>query len=119
MVQHQAQNTGSTNKGPERVIRRIVLSFFALLSGFIIAWLMVLALGITVPLDVLRDPIETAASRALGREVRVLGPIDARPTLGPTIIVHGLRITDQDGQVTARADVVTVRLACAGCRLRP
>jgi uncharacterized protein involved in outer membrane biogenesis len=80
------------------VIRRIVLSFFALLSGFIIAWLMVLALGITVPLDVLRDPIETAASRALGREVRVLGPIDARPTLGPTIIVHGLRITDQDGQ---------------------
>jgi uncharacterized protein involved in outer membrane biogenesis len=112
-AQHQAQNTGSTNKGPERVIRRIALSFFALLSGFIIAWLMVLALGITVPLDILRDPIETAASHALGREVRVLGPIDARPTLGPTIVVHGLRITDpgrQAGTNLLMADRVEARL---------
>jgi uncharacterized protein involved in outer membrane biogenesis len=90
--------TGTTDKGPERVIRRIALSFIALLTGFIIVWLTILALGITVPLDILRDPIETAASHALGREVRVLGPIDARPTLGPTIIVHGLQITDPGGQ---------------------
>gem|GEM_PF-2402789 len=95
------------------MIRRIALSFFALLTGFIIVWLMVLALGITVPLDILRDPIETAASHALGREVRVLGPIDARPTLGPTIVVHGLRITDPGGQAgidLLLADRVEARL---------
>jgi uncharacterized protein involved in outer membrane biogenesis len=95
------------------VIRRITLSFFALLSGFIIVWLMVLALGITVPLDILRDPIETVASHALGREVRVLGPIDARATLGPTIVVHGLRITDPGGQAgidLLLADRVEARL---------
>ena len=73
------------------MIRRIALSLLALLCGFIIAWLTVLALGITVPLDVLHDPIETEASRALGREVHVLGPIAARLTLGPTIVMHGLR----------------------------
>jgi len=80
------------------VIRRIALSLIALLSGFLIVWMIMLALGITVPLDILRDPIETAVSRALGREVQVLGPIDARPTLGPTIVVHGLRITNPAGQ---------------------
>ena len=80
------------------MIRRIVLSLAALLTGFIIVWLTVLALDITVRLDVLRDPIETAASRAIGRQVRVHGRIEARPTLGPTIVVHDLRITDPGGQ---------------------
>lgn len=80
------------------MIRRIALSFVALLAGLIIVWLMVLALGISVRLDVLREPIETSVSDALGREVRVLGPIEARPTLGPTVVVHGLRIADTGGQ---------------------
>jgi len=55
------------------VIRRIVLSLAALLTGFILVWLALLAMNITVHLDVLRDPIEAAASRALGRQIRVLG----------------------------------------------
>jgi uncharacterized protein involved in outer membrane biogenesis len=80
------------------VIRRIALSLAALLTGFILVWLALLALDITVRLDVLREPIETAASQALGRQVRVLGQIEARPTLGPTIVVHDLRISDPDGQ---------------------
>ena len=94
-------------------MRRIVLSLAALLTGFIIVWLTVLALDITVRLDVLRDPIETAATRVIGRQVRVLGQIEARPTLGPTIVVHDLRITDpggQEGVDLLHADRVEARL---------
>ena len=79
-------------------MRRIALSLATLLMGFIIVWLALLAMNITVRLDVLRDPIEAAASRALGRQVRVLGQIEARPTLGPTIVVHDLRIADPGGR---------------------
>jgi uncharacterized protein involved in outer membrane biogenesis len=79
------------------VIRRTAISLAALLAGFIILWLIVLALGVTVRLDVLRYPIETAASRALGREVRVSGPIELIPTLGPTVVVHDLRIASPSG----------------------
>jgi uncharacterized protein involved in outer membrane biogenesis len=79
------------------VIRRIVISLAALLAGFIIVWLMLLALGVTVRLDVLRDPIEIAASEVLGREVRIDGAIEVRPTLGPTVVVRGLRIASPIG----------------------
>ena len=80
------------------MIRRIALSLAALLTGFIIIWLASLALDITVRLDALRDPIETGASRALGHQVRVFGQIEVRPTLGPTIVLHDLRITDPGGR---------------------
>jgi hypothetical protein len=79
-------------------MRRFALSLAALLTGVIIVWLAVLALDITVRLDILRDPIETAASRALARQVRVLGPIELRPTLGPTIVLHDLRVADPGGR---------------------
>ncbi len=69
---------------------RSALSLAALLTGIIFFWLTVLALDIPVRLDALRGPIETAASRALGREVRVLGQIEVRPTPGPTIVVPDL-----------------------------
>jgi len=79
-------------------MRRIALSLATLLMGFIIVWLALLAMNITVRLDVLRDPIEAAASEALGRQVRVLGQIEARPTLGPTIVVYDLRIAEPGGR---------------------
>jgi len=99
------------------VIRRIVLSLAALLTGFILVWLALLALNITVRLDVLREPIETAASQALGRQVRVFGQIEAQPTPGPTIVVHDLRITDPDGQQgidLLQADRVEAKLGLIG-----
>jgi hypothetical protein len=95
------------------VIRRIALSLAALLTGFTLVWLALLALDISVRLDVLRDPIEAAASQALGRQVRVLGQIEARPTLGPTIVVHDVRITAPDAQQgidLLQADRVEARL---------
>jgi uncharacterized protein involved in outer membrane biogenesis len=99
------------------VIRRIAITFAALLAGFIIVWLMVLVLGMTVRLDVLRNPIETAASHALGREVHVLGAIEVRPTLGPTVVAHGVRIADpggQNGVDLLLADRVEARLGLTG-----
>ncbi len=79
------------------MIRRTAIAIAALLAGFIIVWLMVLATGVTLRIDALRDPIETEASRALGREIHVDGTIEVRPTLGPTVVVHGLRVGNPDG----------------------
>ena len=79
------------------MIRRTAITLAALLAGFIFLWLMVLALGVTVRLDVLREPIETAASHTLGREVRVSGPIELIPRLGPTVVLHDLRIASPSG----------------------
>jgi len=98
-------------------MRRIALSLATLPMGFIIVWLALLAMNISVRLDVLRDPIEAAASRALGRQVRVLGQIEARPTLGPTIVVHDLRISDPGGRKGTDlllADRVEARLGLIG-----
>lgn len=97
----------------KQVIRWMAISFAALLAGLIIVWLMVLALGVTVRLDVLRDPIQTAASRALGREVRIRGPIELRPTLGPTVVMRGLHIItpgEPDGADPLKAKRVEARL---------
>jgi len=95
------------------VIRRTAIAIAALLAGFIIVWLMVLATGVTLRIDALRDPIETAASRALGRDVHVDGTIDVRPTLGPTVVLHRLRVGNPDGWHGAdlmQADRVEARL---------
>lgn len=101
------------NQRMEQAIRRIAIAFGALLAGLIIVWLLVLALGVSVRLDVLRDPIETAASAALGREVRISGAIELRPTIGPGIVMHGMRIASPEGQAGAallQADQVEARL---------
>jgi hypothetical protein len=82
------------------------------LAGVLIAWLLVLGLGISIPLDGFRSPIETAASRALGREVHIDGVLVLTPTLGPTIVAHDVRIASPAGQGDLlRAGRVAVRLA--------
>jgi uncharacterized protein involved in outer membrane biogenesis len=76
------------------VSRRIGAFLGAVLAGLSIVWLTVLAVGVSIPLDALRDSLESAASESLGREVRIGGSIALRPTLRPVIIVRGVRIGD-------------------------
>jgi uncharacterized protein involved in outer membrane biogenesis len=83
-----------------------------MLAGVFISWLVVLGLGISIPLDGFRDPIETALSRALGREVHIDGGLVLRPTMGATIVAHDVRIASPAGQGDLlRAGRVVVRLA--------
>ncbi|MCK5481073.1 MAG: hypothetical protein KAJ06_08000, partial [Gammaproteobacteria bacterium] len=83
-----------------------------MLAGLLVTWLAVLGLGISIPLDGFRNPVETAVSRALGREVYINGALGLRPTLGPTIVAHDVRIPSPTGQGDLlRAGRVAVRLA--------
>ncbi len=66
----------------------------AVLSGILITWLLMLVLGISIPLNGLRQPIETAATRALGQEVSIDGVLHIKPTLPPALIMHDVRITN-------------------------
>ena len=78
----------------KRMIGRPVLTASAVLAG---SWLLVLALGVGVPLNALRTPVEATLSRTLGQVVNIEGPITVRPTLGPSVIVRELRIADRPG----------------------
>jgi len=83
-----------------------------MLAGVFITWLVVLGLGISIPLDGFRSQIETATSRVLGREVSIDGALALRPTLGPSIIAHDVRIASPTGQNNLlRAGRVAVQLA--------
>jgi hypothetical protein len=99
-------------QGQRRIIRRVAMVCGVMLAGLFVTWLVVLGLGISIPLDGFRNPIETAVSRALGREVYIDGALVLRPTLGPTIVAHDVRITSPAGQGDLlQAGRVAVRLA--------
>ena len=83
-----------------------------MLAALFVTWLVVLGLGISIPLDGFRNPIETAISKALGREVHIDGALLLRPTLDPTIVAYDVRIASPTGQREwLRAGRVAVRLA--------
>ena len=99
-------------QGRRRIIRRVALVCGVILVGLFVSWLIVLGLGITIPLDSFRNPIETAASRALDGEVHIDGALVLRPTLRPTIVAHDVRIVSPAGQGDLlQAGRVAVRLA--------
>ena len=99
-------------QGRRRITRRVAMVCGVMLAGLFVTWLVVLGLGISIPLDGFRNPIETAVSRALGREVHIDGTLALRPTLGPTIVAHDVRITNPAGQGDLlQAGRVAVRLA--------
>ena len=71
-------------QGLRQFTRRVAMVFGVMLAGVFIVWLAVLSLGISIPLDSFRQPIETAASRALGRQVHIDGALLFRPTMDPS-----------------------------------
>ena len=99
----------------KRVTGRAALATAAVLAG---SWLLVLVLGVSIPLNALRTPIEAALSRTLDQVVSIEGPIAVRPTLGPSVTVHNLRIAARPGaggmarlragQVEARFSVLSL-----------
>jgi hypothetical protein len=99
-------------QGRRRITRRVAMVCGVMLAVLFVTWLVVLGLGISIPLDGFRNPIEAAVSRALGREVHIDGALVLRPTLDPTIIAHDVRIASPAGEGDLlRAARVAVRLA--------
>jgi len=99
-------------QGRRRITRRVAMVCGVMLAVLFVTWLVVLGLGIPIPLDGFRNPIETAVSRALGREVHIDGALVLRPTLDPSIVAHEVRIASPAGEGDLlRAARVAVRLA--------
>ena len=99
------------NNSSWNLSRRTAAFLGAVLAVLSIGWLTVLAVGISIPLDVLRDSLERAASESLGREVRIGGAIALRPTLRPAITAQGVRIADPGDR--GGADLLRARRADA------
>jgi uncharacterized protein involved in outer membrane biogenesis len=80
-----------------KILRRIGIVIGALLGIPVLALIVVVALGITIPLDAFRADIEEAARDTLGRGVEIDGPIALVLALSPTVEVQRLRIANPPG----------------------
>jgi AsmA family len=99
-------------QGRKRITRRVAMVCGVMLAVLFASWLAMPGMGITIPLDGLRDPIETAVSRALGREVHIDGKLVLSPFPGPAIVAHDVRIASPADQGEwLRAGRVAVQLA--------
>jgi uncharacterized protein involved in outer membrane biogenesis len=68
-------------QGQRHITRRVAMACGVTLAAVLLAWLVVVGLGISIPLDGFRSPIEAGASRALGREVHIDGMLALRPAM--------------------------------------
>ena len=65
-----------------------------LISLLLIVSVVVIVFGITINLDAFRKTIETAATDAIGREVRIEGATELTPTLQPVLEIKGFIIAN-------------------------
>ncbi len=99
-------------RGRRRLIRAAAMLCAVALAALLISWLFLASLGVSIPLDGFRSPMEVAVSRALGREVKISGALVLTTTTPPTIVAHQVRIMSQPGQrEVLRAVRVAIPLA--------
>ena len=79
--------------------------------------LIALTIGIPFKLDSLRGDVERAATSALGREVTLAGPVEARLSFRPSLEINELLIAAEPG--TGAEHAVAVGTARLGIRLLP
>ncbi|MEE9158516.1 MAG: AsmA family protein [Gammaproteobacteria bacterium] len=75
-----------------KFLRWAAITIGIVLGVLLAASAAVILLGISINLNPIRGAVETAASEALDRNVRIEGPIELIPTLWPILEVHGLWI---------------------------
>jgi uncharacterized protein involved in outer membrane biogenesis len=80
-----------------RILKWIVIGLGSLLALVVIGSTLVVALGITISAAPWRDTIAAEASQALGRPVRLEGPLELIPTLRPSLKIGGVRIANPPG----------------------
>jgi uncharacterized protein involved in outer membrane biogenesis len=77
-----------------RTLRRIGIAVAGLTGIVVLAVAVVVAFGITLSLEAFRPDIEAAAESALGRKVRIEGPLTLLPALRPTVEIRSVAIAD-------------------------
>jgi len=102
-VNHRETGKNGVARAPEKqgVVRKALrwaaLSIGGLLAVLILVVAVFVTFGVSIDLSALRGTVESAASEATGRPVRVDGAITLRPTLWPTIQIEGVRVGNPVG----------------------
>jgi len=95
------------------ILKWFVLAILSLLALGVVALVIVAAFDITLNLDKIRPAVETAVSTSLNRKVRITGSIFLKPTLRPTLEIHGVQIDNPPGwtdPVFAAMDLARVQV---------
>jgi len=96
-----------------RLLRWTAVTLAGLVALLIAASVVVIILGVRLDLSVLRGPIESAVTKALGRQVSIQDSIKLEPTFWPTVEVRGFRVANlEDRQPAdfARIDLARLQL---------
>ena len=80
-----------------KTLKWTLIGLGSLLALLVIASALVVALGITISAAPWRERIAAQASQALGRPVRLEGPLELVPTLRPSLKVGGVHIANPPG----------------------
>lgn len=80
-----------------KILKWTLIGLGSLLALVVGAAALVGALGVTISAAPWRDRIAAEASRALGRPVRLAGPLELVPALRPSLRVGGLHIANPPG----------------------
>jgi len=78
-----------------RLIRWLLTAFAGLLALLTVALLVLSMLDVTVDLNHLRGGVETSASAALGRDVKISGPVQLKLSGWPSIEVRDVEIANE------------------------
>jgi len=78
----------------EKSIKSVVVGVGAVIGLLALVSAVVVISGVTIRLDFLRSAIEKGAAEAMGRPVKIEGPIELVPTLRPTVTVSGVAISN-------------------------
>jgi len=84
-----------------KFFRWLAIIFSGLLALFVAALLIMSLLDVTVDLNHLRGGVETSASVALGREVKISGPVQLKLSGWPSIEVRDVEIANVPGASTS------------------
>jgi uncharacterized protein involved in outer membrane biogenesis len=103
--------------GLTKYLKRTALIFGSLVVLILVVMGIVLAIGISVNIDGIRTKAETAASKALGREVSINGHLAFDLSFRPTVELEGLQIANPSSWDTE--DFVEVKLFRAQVRILP
>jgi len=70
---------------------KVIFTLFGISIGFII---LLIALGVTIPLDYFRPQIESTASRMLDRDISIQGPLLLNVSLNPSIELQEISLSN-------------------------
>lgn len=80
-----------------RILQGLAVTFGALFLTLSLVGAAFVVFGIPIELPWVKSQIETAATKALGREFAIEGPLSLIPSIPPAIQIEGVRVGNPDG----------------------